>query len=377
MLQSLTNYEYKGMKAECSFADGHAYHELSPCYAHVIQKFPELWSVAHAKKVTLCEEEFKSAWAQLVQSSFLEQHPHIRICPSASNSIDIVGAYLHEKKFKTLLIEPTFDNLYLILKRRKCAVKPIKEENLFQALDENDINNYLSSFQFDALFLVNPNNPTGIPLPAQYIKKIAEYCADHKKLLILDCAFRLYNKHSFDDYKMIHETGVNYIFIEDTGKTWPTHDMKASMLIFSAGISSLLNTIYDEIYLCHSRFILQMFTEIFTITKENGIHSCIQFPMTERKQRFNSVLHGSPFKIISQSSEAVMPVEWIDISTSKMNDIQAEQYLRQQGLHCLPGRYFYWSENHHDFETHKIRFALGRPKKVFERGLAILEGLFP
>lgn len=374
--QSLTDYEYQGLKSSCSFADGHAYHELAPEYAPIIESLPVIWQKTQHKKVAECEESFKHAWGNLVQSDTLRSHPHFRICPTSSNSIDLVAAFSREKNYKVLLIEPTFDNLYLLLRRRGCEVHPVQESNLLRAISEDSLDLFLSQFDFDVLFLVNPNNPTGTLFAASAVQKIANYCAAHNKLIVFDTTFRFYNKHPFDDYAVVAKSGASFIFIEDTGKTWPTHDMKASLLVFSTDIAPLMNQLYEEIYLCHSRFTLQVFTELFQITHISGIEKCLRAPMQGRKNQLHHTLTHTPLRSLSNNDTTCIPVEWIDISATRFNDVEMESFLRKFGFYCLPGRYFFWSRDPKRWMANRIRFALGRPKNIFDNGMVMLKKIF-
>lgn len=237
VLQSLTAYEYIGMQSDCSFADGHAYHELSPRYDEVVRGLGSIWESSRGRKVVDSEDEFKLRWAEMLGSETLRAHRNFRICPTSSNSIDILGSYLAASKPRVLFIEPAFDNIYLLLKRRGCAVIPLPETELRRALLDARPEKLLDAGAFDALFLINPNNPTGALIPAELLRSLAEFCRRIGKLLILDTSFRFYANSLHDDYAVLRDSGCSFAVIEDTGKTWPTHDMKASLLAFSDDIA--------------------------------------------------------------------------------------------------------------------------------------------
>src|SRR5262249_31014571 len=115
---TLTEAEVAGLGATYDLANGHAYHDLPAELRAVINHVPEIWNYAASKSVPEMEEEFKRTSADVFGSLALADHRYYSVCPTASNSIDIVATWLRMKRYNVGLLEPVFDNLYLVLRRR-------------------------------------------------------------------------------------------------------------------------------------------------------------------------------------------------------------------------------------------------------------------
>ncbi|KRP59931.1 pyridoxal phosphate-dependent aminotransferase [Pseudomonas orientalis] len=374
MLTTLTDHEYLALNSTCSFADGHAYHELPGGLEGVVNKLPTIWHDCNQTKVRDMEQSFKREWANLLDSSELLRHKHFRVSPTASNSIDIVATLLAERAPRVLLIEPTFDNLYLMLKRRGCEVSPLNEQLMIEAIDQNRLAELLDSYSFDTLFLVNPNNPTGYLIREQQFIVVAEYCQRYNKVLVVDSTFRFYAKAPFNDYAALLKAGGSFVVIEDTGKTWPTQDMKSSMIVYSEDLAEGLEKFYEEIYLCHSRFVMGVFVDLFRRTAEVGLEQALMQEIGLRRGKVRDLLANTNFRCITDNSATVMPVEWIDVSGSGKTDAELIKQFMSHGFHCLPGSHFFWHA-YYERGVHSSRFiriSLARPSAVFEKGLVLL-----
>lgn len=98
--------------------------------------------------------------------------------------------------------------------------------------------------------------------------------------------------------------------------------------------------------------------------------------MTDRRRKLRRVLEPTGLVPLTNSASTCMPIEWLDISRTRLDDVQMERHLRSHDLSCLPGRFFFWSRDPAVHATQMIRFALARPARMFERGLGILARAF-
>lgn len=360
-MKHLTDYEIAGLQAELNLADGHAYHSLEELFSGITQRLPEIWDKSDTTRVSDAQDAYLDAFGRLIGSDTLRTQVKTRISPTSSNSIDIVSAFLNLHARRVVLVEPTFDNLALLLRRRGCALTALSEDHLFAAVDDDSLLDLIDPTTFDALFLVNPNNPTGAVVTEAQFKTLVAYCAKHNKLLVLDATFRFYNKARFDEYKILADNGGQFIVIEDTGKTWPTHDMKASLLAYQTQNDALLETIFDEIYLCHSRFTLGLFTHLFDQTAAKGIETIVHHPIAKRHAILKAALAGLPFPFLIDRAQAEMPIEWIgtDSLGNRACSMQVDEMLRASGVHVLPGQHFYWNDP--DRRVNRIRVSLAKP----------------
>lgn len=345
MLNQLTDYELIGLRGDYNLSDGHAYHDINESFPDFPLTLLDIWRDSESTKVNFAEQRFKAAFSRLIGSEVLASHSSFKVSPTASNSIDLVAAYLAVKSPRIALVSPTFDNLALLLKRRGCALQLI-EDNYFRSTDNaTKLFAKLDSLNFDTLFLVNPNNPTGTVICQEYFSQIAEYSAQRKKTLVIDTTFRLYANNLYDERLILERSGCNYFVIDDTGKTWPTHDMKASLISYSKNCAELFELIYDEIYLCHSRFTMLVFERLFEQTFRQGITKSIHDPVNVRHAYLMSRMNSTIAIPTTDRASACLPLEWFQIKSERITDLDIVGYLAEKNVHVLPGRFFYWESN--------------------------------
>lgn len=367
MLTTLTEIEVLGLNSECNMADGHAYHDLAPSQQSIVHNLPQLWQAARLKKHRDAEIEFKYHFLTLACSPSILRYPHFKICPTASNSIDTLATWLKEKNMKTLLIEPTFDNLALILKRRGVAIDSIQEDEIHL------ITKNLVEKDFDALFLVNPNNPTGRLLSQAEFVEIVDWCRCNGKVLLLDNTFRFFVSQDYDMYEILNSSKITYISIEDTGKVWPTQDLKVSLLFFSADIADEMNVIYEEIYLCVSNFQLEILGHFLKDAHQRGLDQAVWAEVATRRKQFRQIIQGSPLKIHDVGINSKISVEWVQVTAAGWDDFSMLQHFKKSGLVVLPGRHFYWNKSKPEIGHNSLRFSLLKTKNQFEQSLGVLK----
>ena len=380
--QALTEIEALGLASQYDLANGHASHELAVSQQQIIARLPEIWTSASKQKSMDAEFIFKSAFLKLANSPALKEYSHFKICPTASSSIDTVATWLAEKQLKTALIEPTFDNLHLILKRRGVQLTAIAEAALHE--ESQDISNVPGNTkgnfsellkEMDAVFLVNPNNPTGKVLSQKQFTAIVEYCTVHNKVLILDNTFRFFVPQLYDMYEILLNSGVTFLSIEDTGKVWPTQEIKASLLFTSANIIKEINIIYDEIFLCHSNFALGILAEFLLDAHARGLENAVWKGVAQRRQMFRETLNKQNKHILSiapGSEDSTISVEWVLIQNHFQSDTHLAEYFQQKNFVMLPGRQFFWNKKGQPGTTNFARFALLKPEDEFLSALDVL-----
>lgn len=100
----------------------------------------------------------------------------------------IFRAVMAGKPKKALVTAPTFAEYEAALKGCGCKVQHyyLREENEFR-LDEGFLQAIVPGA--DMVFLCEPNNPTGVSTPREFLLRAAEQCSRCKALLILDECF--------------------------------------------------------------------------------------------------------------------------------------------------------------------------------------------
>jgi len=89
---------------------------------------------------------------------------------------------------RAMVLAPTFSEYALALKQSACEIVdyPLRESQDFK-LDEAILSAILPGL--DTLFLCNPNNPNGWPIPHRLLQQILERCNRTKTLLVVDECF--------------------------------------------------------------------------------------------------------------------------------------------------------------------------------------------
>ena len=372
-LKTLTDFEQAGLHSHFCLADGHAYQDLHPSFNPIVRSLPEIWKSSAEQSIPEAEIQFNQRYASFIQAPILSNYQHVRICPTASNSIDLVAAVLKNLQFNAVLVEPTFDNLALLVKRRGVQLSPVQDSTLFNAAESDEIEALLPQLKhYNALFIVHPNNPTGLVLSEHGFKNIVNFCKKHAITMVVDNCFRVYRRTHFCDYTILINSGVSFMAFEDTGKVWPTQDLKASLIYYSQDLANIFNELYNEIYLCVSNFSLGILGAFFDETAKVGLQKTIWDIVDSRRQLLRKTIAESIFSVTEESIHSNLPVEWLQSSVNDKNDITLCQELKRLNLAVLPGRQFYWNSSNNPEHHKNIRVSLMKRQTIFYSGLDIL-----
>ncbi|MCX6350645.1 MAG: aminotransferase class I/II-fold pyridoxal phosphate-dependent enzyme [Bacteroidetes bacterium] len=279
----------------------------------------------------------------------------------------MAGDWLSAKGYSVGLLEPAFDNLHLLLKRRQVKIFDIQEEDL---LDLNVLSKKIDKYNLKSIFIISPNNPTGFELNIEEFRALSELCKNKNVAIIIDKTFRLYSRNNYDDYQILTNNGNDYLVIEDTGKTWATHETKVSLMAYSESLAQELKCLYEEVYLCHSKFSVNLLSHLIEKTHQVGIDKIIWEEIDKRKAKLFEAIKDTALSLITNERACSIPMGWIDCSASGLTDIQLVDELKKYGVMILPGRFFYWnSQNKH---TENVRISLLRSDAIFDKGLESL-----
>lgn len=361
----LTDIETLALNSKFGLADGHAYQDLSEAQERIVSNLSSHWNKALNTRPREIEIEFHDNFYRLAKQNSRIGSREFRICTSASQSIDMMGAYLFRNKMSVGLIQPTFDNLAQIMKRWDLVMTPISEQQIFP----NNSELFLDASKFDCLFIVNPNNPTGSYLTKTQAIKLAAWCRANCKLLVIDQTFRFFDPNPFDILEVLKDSGVDFVVIEDTGKTFPTQDMKASILSYSPKIAADIEAVYEEIFLGVSPFALTVINDFILDALTHGIENVVLNKVRRHRHIVVSLLAGTFLKP-AMKSELDLSVQWLEITHPVFTDMDIVNCLAKTGLIVLPGRHFFWE----DPEQGKrfIRVSLLKPEFMFERACHLL-----
>ncbi|GEO28067.1 hypothetical protein AAC03nite_38520 [Alicyclobacillus acidoterrestris] len=357
---NLTRYEAIGLNQDYNLADGHAHQGQSNTQKTIVGELPSIFCESEFTKQKVLEEEFQYEFYKLANQYSAISHPRTMLCYSASLSTDLIATYLQQRGITVSLLQPCFDNLATILKRRNVQLTPVAEDDLAPHNLEHTLNNLTT----DALFLTLPNNPTGFMLNQEEVETVIELCKRNDKLLIIDCTFRFYHPDSlWDQYRALEKSGVSYFMVEDTGKTWPTQDLKCSILAASEDLYEGILELHNDILLNVSPFILNLLIKYVRDTEKYGLQTTLWDLIEANRAYLRNSLEDSI--LIPYSSHSTISVEWLNIQSENVSSIELLEAMRASGLGVLPGDHFYW--NNPEIGERYIRIALARDSEMFKK----------
>lgn len=371
--RDITQHEIEALKHDYNLSDAHTHQSQSPTQKKIIGRLPELWYEAEKTKVEVLENKFVKTFFEFRQQPFALQNKTFLLAYAASISTEIMGHYLAQKNLTVSVLEPCFDNLVDLLKLAKNKLEVLPEETFYNA--ENLYDNLSKNVHSDVLYITDPNNPTGQCLTIkgqEYWAEIIRFCKDNKKFLAVDMCFApmLYVEEKyvpFDFYQMLEESGISYIILEDTGKSFPILDMKVSILKSSKDVYKDLYNISTIYLLQVSPFALRVLIEYL----DDAIKTNFEYTknlILKNWQVARSHLDGS--MAVIQEPDLHLPLVWCKLSEG-VNGDHLKKFLEENyEVHVVPGKYFFWSdrEGHREF----IRIALARDSEILEESMAAL-----
>lgn len=374
-LFDITQHEIAALKMRYNLADAHTHQRQSSSQKElIISNLPRLWYESEEKTQYELEQKFIQAFFSLHRQPTALKTGRNTLYYSASVATMVVANYLLQKGISTALVEPCFDNLHDLLKNYQVSIDRL-EENW---LDEPDkiYKNLLENVQADSIFLVDPNNPTGFSMlihQEKAFREVIRFCKDHKKLLIFDfcfASFALMDQRvgRFDIYALLEDSGVQYIAIEDTGKTWPLQDAKCAILTVSSDLYQDIYNIHTAVLLNVSPFILNLVTQYLYESERDDFYS-ITSVLEPNREIVKRELSGHLLEYCEPKVN--VSVSWFKIKDNKIKATELQKLLEKEKVYVLPGTYFFWSD--HSQGEDYIRIALAREPEMFAAAIKLMK----
>ncbi|MFC3495838.1 pyridoxal phosphate-dependent aminotransferase [Glycomyces rhizosphaerae] len=367
-LADLTQYEMVALESSHNLADAHAHQWQSAAERDVIDMLPKLWDESQTLTQAELDRQFLQNFFDFHgQTSMAANEGRSWLSYAASISMGIIATHLRLSRKSVTLIEPCFDNLYELLAHNELEVSSLPEDIVFKSPDAFAA---LALHEVgDALILVDPNNPTGSTSfvdDGERFRAIVRFCARHGKTLILDFSFASFLRGRRPDvYEILDDSGVTYLCIEDTGKTWPTLDIKCGILTVSADIRDEVRDLHTAVLLNVSPFAVRLLADFVTASKNDGFASVADV-LDANRQVLADAIEGTELELVRPDS--LVSVAWLRLHRGTATDLQ--ERLAQHGVHVLPGTHFFWSD-HRQGESY-VRVALARDPEAFARSAAAL-----
>lgn len=346
---SLTAYEVNGLSALCNLADGHA--KLLPMVGGI--NLADIADIAIQRQDEL-EKKFLSAFGLIASQRYVRDAAVM--FPSASAAIDSVAKYLaSEGRVTAALLEPTFDNLLLLLRRAGVLTSAVGEDmsKIIEACNTND-----------TIFLVLPNNPTGWVPDRGIWTKLVQRLKETDTLLVVDRTFRFF---AANDSALDHavQSSPNIITIDDTGKTWSTLECKvATVTTGSSERLYAIREISEEVTLNVSP--MSLFLCMRAMKLEGGRDRIVETVSVNANVLSPSLRIYGFVDVVSVLSFLVAQIP----DEVESSSVEVVSSLLDHGVAALPLGRFFWASPLRGERF--VRFSLARPTSLIKQAATTL-----
>ena len=370
----ITQHEIAALRTRFNLADAHTHQSQSASQRRIVESLPNLWYSAENHTQCQSEQEFIETFYRFHgQHRALDRRNDIYLVYAASIGMHITATYLQRKRYRVGLIEPCFDNLHDLMKHMEIPMAPLRE-SLFSEPSMVYRNLEEQARELDAIVLVDPNNPTGFSTMSprdDAFREILRFCVDHGKLLILDLCFASFilmsGQPRRDIYTLLEDSGVRYIAMEDTGKTWPLQAAKCATIMASRDLNDDIYKIVTSVLLNVSPFVLKLVTRYIQDSINDGFASVAEVLDLNRAQ-VRKQLEGS---LLSYCEPMVKTsVAWFKINDLRLGSDTLQSYLLDHNIYVVPGKFFYWSDPAQGQRF--VRIALARDPHMFGQAVSAL-----
>jgi aspartate/methionine/tyrosine aminotransferase len=367
MFKNLTGFEIDTLQHTYNLTDGHAFRRWSAAEEAIIDRSAGLFRNNNRRQQIQIERAYLRDFSRLAKQTYDENAYGYLMCFTASMAFEIVANYLRLNQLSLALIEPCFDNLADIFRRHEIPLCPVSD-GFLEAPGET-FERALQSIHSDAICLVTPNNPTGKALGEGNLRRLVHFCREQGKLLILDNCFRAYLPRDLvhDQYELVRDAGIDAILVEDTGKTWPTSEIKAPFFAISRarGLFDRIYDIYTDFLLHISPVGIKLMHDFIRLSQQDDMAAIHEIVRINRQTLYDH-LAGT---FLAPCEHSFASVAWLRIDHG-LNGMELKQILDEHGVFVLPGHYFFWHDPRQGEKF--IRVALTRDADMFAEAAALL-----
>lgn len=335
-----------------NLTDGHARLDLTEEQAAIVQQIPEMFRVASTRGFPAMEHEAHAAFLHAVgQHSAPIGTGRILSCYSSTLATDIVARALPAGATVAVL-HPTFDNIADLLVTRGLSLVPLSEESLLaKAWPAPPVR---------AIVVTHPNNPTGLVTPREHLSSLAEHAARHGQIVIIDASFRGQVRDAqYDCYEVLESAGAEWIVIEDTGKLWPTHELKIGMLAYSERNTLPIERAFSESLLAASPVVLLLVKRLADDWADGGYERSRAL-IDSNRAAVREAVESVGLQLADPTSQ--ISVARVDLGETGLDSAALYRELLGRGVHVLPCAPFHWADPASG--RRYIRVSLARPHEV-------------
>jgi len=360
---SLTEMQLAGIGSAVNVAEGYPRQRLTRSQRAIVDRFPELMQDAFDTGFRELETRAHAAFfGALGQHSAPIGSSRLMSFYSSSQAIDVVARCLAERTRAIAVVSPTLDCIPALLAARALDVLPVAEEALTSA-------DPFACIAGDpgALFIANPNNPTGAHLDRDRLAALAGACAERRKVLVIDQCFRAFDTRThYDAYECLDASGAEYVVIEDTGKLWPVSGLKLGFLCTSMRSSLRLAEAMADVLLTASPFVARV-VEALALDMAAGGLARLHELIAGNRACIGSALTDCDHAVLADTDSRVS-VSRIELAGGDATRVWGR--LLQRGIHTVPCRPFYWSDP--VAGERYLRVALARDREDVEGAVTVI-----
>ncbi|MFF0737852.1 aminotransferase class I/II-fold pyridoxal phosphate-dependent enzyme [Streptomyces chartreusis] len=347
-----------------NLTDGHARLALSAEQAAIIADIPGMFAEASRRPFQEIEREAHTAFLHAIgQHSAPIGSGRILSCYSSTLATDIVARALPADATIAVL-HPTFDNIADLFVTRGLNLVPLSEPAL--------LNQDWPGPPVSAIVVTHPNNPTGLVTPQGHLRSLAEHAARHGQTVIIDASFRgQVREAQYDTYAILDEAGADWIVIEDTGKLWPTHELKIGLLAYSERTKLPIERAFSESLLAASPVVLQLIRSLAG-DWTNGGYERARSLVERNRAAVKDAIEEAGLRLADPDSQ--ISVARIELPVDGPDSAQLYADLVTRGVHVLPCTPFHWADP--DSGRRFIRVSLARPFETVQSGARTLTASF-
>ncbi|MEU8756951.1 aminotransferase class I/II-fold pyridoxal phosphate-dependent enzyme [Streptomyces chartreusis] len=347
-----------------NLTDGHARLALSAEQAAIIADIPGMFAEASRRPFQEIEREAHTAFLHAIgQHSAPIGSGRILSCYSSTLATDIVARALPADATIAVL-HPTFDNIADLFVTRGLNLVPLSEPAL--------LNQDWPGPPVAAIVVTHPNNPTGLVTPPGHLRSLAEHAARHGQTVIIDASFRgQVREAQYDTYAILDEAGADWIVIEDTGKLWPTHELKIGLLAYSERTKLPIERAFSESLLAASPVVLQLIRSLAG-DWTNGGYERARSLVERNRAAVKDAIEEAGLRLADPDSQ--ISVARIELPVDGPDSAQLYADLVTRGVHVLPCTPFHWADP--DSGRRFIRVSLARPFETVQSGARTLTASF-
>ncbi|MEV4706177.1 aminotransferase class I/II-fold pyridoxal phosphate-dependent enzyme [Actinoplanes sp. NPDC049316] len=362
-LANLTTMEVDALsdlEGGLNLTDGHARLDLSAEQVAIVARIPEMFTAATRSPFPAIETAAHRAFLDAIgQHSAPVGSGRILSCYSSTLATDIVARALPAGATIAVL-HPTFDNIADLFTTRGLRLVPLTEEAMLDRAWPGP--------PVSAVVLTHPNNPTGLVTPEGHLRSLAEHAVRHGQTVIIDASFRgQVREAQYDTYAVLDAAGADWITIEDTGKLWPTHELKIGLLAYSERTRLPIERAFSESLLAASPVVLQL-VEALARDWVNGGYERARDLVERNRDTVRAAIE--PIGLCLADPGSRISVARIGLPQDGPDSSLLYKDMLERGVHVLPCAPFHWAAPEDGLRF--VRLSLARPYDTVRRAATTL-----